>query len=63
MVNLSGNTFTGGIEEAVISLKINMPLDPNARIGCPAAGTYNAVGLDRVLSEAQTALPSARTSY
>ncbi|KAI9454335.1 Six-hairpin glycosidase-like protein [Lactarius psammicola] len=37
VVSLAGNIFTGGIEEAVFDLKINMILDEKARIGSPAA--------------------------
>jgi len=39
VVSLAGNIFTGGIEEAVFDLQINMILDEKARIGSPAAGT------------------------
>ena len=39
VVSLAGNIFTGGIEEAVFDLQLNMLLDPAARIGSPAAGT------------------------
>jgi glucoamylase len=38
VVNLAGNIFTGGIGEAVFDVKLNMILDPAARIGSPAAG-------------------------
>ncbi|KAI9437567.1 Six-hairpin glycosidase-like protein [Lactarius indigo] len=37
VTSLSGNIFTGGIEESVFDLQINKILDPNARIGSPAA--------------------------
>ena len=39
VVSLAGNIFTGGIEEAVFDLHLNMILDPGTRIGSPAAGT------------------------
>jgi glucoamylase len=39
VVSLAGNIFTGGLEEAVFDLQINMVLDPGTRIGSPAAGT------------------------
>jgi hypothetical protein len=38
VVSLAGNIFTGGIEEAVFDLHLNMILDPVTRIGSPAAG-------------------------
>ncbi|KAI0267066.1 Six-hairpin glycosidase-like protein [Gloeopeniophorella convolvens] len=37
VISLAGNVFTGGIEEAVFDVHLNMLLDPNARIGSPAA--------------------------
>ncbi|KAI0267065.1 Six-hairpin glycosidase-like protein [Gloeopeniophorella convolvens] len=37
VISLAGNVFTGGIEEAVFDIKLNMLLDPKARIGSPAA--------------------------
>ncbi|KAI9431007.1 Six-hairpin glycosidase-like protein [Lactarius psammicola] len=37
VVSLAGNIFTGGIEEAVFDLKLNMVLDEKTRIGSPAA--------------------------
>ena len=38
VVSLAGNIFTGGLEEAVFDLQINMVVDPGTRIGSPAAG-------------------------
>jgi len=38
VTSLAGNVFTGGLEEAVFDLKVNMIIDPEARIGSPAAG-------------------------
>ena len=63
VVSLAGNIFTGGIEEAVFDLQLNMLLDPATRIGSPAAGTSIFWLLDRVLREVQMALLSARTSF
>ena len=63
VVSLAGNIFTGGIEEAVFDLQLNMLLDPAARIGSPAAGTSIFWFLDRVLRDAQMALLSARTYF
>lgn len=37
--SLSGDVFTGGLDEAVFDLHINMVVDPGTRIGSPAAGT------------------------
>ncbi|KAN0138299.1 glycoside hydrolase family 15 protein [Lactarius tabidus] len=37
VVSLAGNVFTGGLEEAVFDLQINMVVDPGTRIGSPAA--------------------------
>jgi glucoamylase len=37
--SLAGNIFTGGLEESVFDLQINILTDPKARIGSPAAGT------------------------
>ncbi|KAF8494643.1 Six-hairpin glycosidase-like protein [Russula emetica] len=36
-ISLAGNVFTGGIEEAVFSVQLDMILDEKTRIGSPAA--------------------------
>jgi hypothetical protein len=38
VVSLAGNVLTGGIEEAVFDVHLNMIQDEAARIGSPAAG-------------------------
>ena len=38
IISLAGNVFTGGIEEAVFGVKLQMILDEKTRIGSPAAG-------------------------
>ena len=39
VVSLAGNIYTGGIEEAVFGVRLQMILDVGTRIGSPAAGT------------------------
>jgi glucoamylase len=38
VVSLSGNIFTGGLEEPVFDIHLDMISDPSSRIGSPAAG-------------------------
>jgi glucoamylase len=40
VISLSGNVLTGGIEEAVFDVYLNMIQDDAARIGSPAAGEW-----------------------
>ena len=41
VVSLSGNIFTGGLEEPVFDIHLRKILDPASRIGAPAAGVYH----------------------
>lgn len=36
--NIAGNTFSGGLEEALFDLQIGVIKNPDYRIGSPAAG-------------------------
>jgi hypothetical protein len=42
VVSLSGNVFTGGLEEPVFNTHLEKITDPASRIGAPAAGVYHA---------------------
>ena len=45
VISPAGNIFTGGLEEALFDLKINQIINPDYRVGSPAAGktsTYRA---------------------
>jgi glucoamylase len=41
VVSLSGNVFTGGLEEPVFDIHLGKITDPASRIGAPAAGVYD----------------------
>jgi glucoamylase len=41
VVSLSGNVFTGGLEEPVFDIHLNKLSDPASRIGSPAAGAIS----------------------
>ena len=40
--NISGGTFTGGLDEALFTLQIGVIMNPDYRIGSPAAGLFTA---------------------
>jgi glucoamylase len=40
--NIAGNTFSGGLEEALFDLHIGVIKNPDYRIGSPAAGVFNS---------------------
>ncbi len=47
VVSLSGNVFTGGLEEPVFDIHLNKLSDPASRIGSPAAGALSTRHLFR----------------
>ena len=42
VVNIAGNTFSGGLDEALFDLKLGVITNPSFRIGSPAAGKFTA---------------------
>ena len=42
VVNIAGNTFSGGLDEALFDLQIGVVTNPSYRIGSPAAGMFTA---------------------
>jgi glucoamylase len=41
VVSLSGNVFTGGLEEPVFDIHLGKIMNPASRLGAPAAGAYH----------------------
>jgi glucoamylase len=42
VVNIAGNTFSGGLDEALFDLKLGVITNPSYRVGSPAAGMFIA---------------------
>jgi hypothetical protein len=42
VVNIAGNTFSGGLDEALFDLQLGVVTNPSYRIGSPAAGMFTA---------------------
>jgi glucoamylase len=42
VVNIAGNTFSGGLDEALFGLQLEVVTNSSYRVGSPAAGVFTA---------------------